>query len=145
LLECLAERPNATMEELCEMLDIQRGGVISKYLHDLCSAGFVMCSHTWDLALSKISKLKQYRISDNYFRFYLKYIEPNRESILRGAFNERSLQTVAGWETIMGLQFENLVIHNRAILYNLLKIHLSDILNDGPYFQKPSKQRQGCQ
>lgn len=145
LLECLAQSPNATMEELCEMLDIQKGGSISKYLHDLCSTGFVMCSHTWNLAQSKTSKLRQYRISDNYIRFYLKYIEPNRESVLRRAFSERSLQTFAGWETIMGLQFENLVIHNRVLLYTLLKIHPSDILNDGPYFQKPSKQRQGCQ
>lgn len=145
ILECLANSPNAILEEICESLGIKKGGVISQYLHDLISAGFLMRSHTWDLKKAKTLKQSQFRISDNYIRFYLKYIAPNKEGILRGSFNDRSLTTFAGWEGMMGIAFENLVIHNRLSLYNLLKIHLGDILNDGPYFQRQSKQKLGCQ
>ena len=145
LLESLAITPSATLEGLCERLGIQRGGVISKYLNDLIASGFLMRNHTWDLQNAKTSKLSQYRISDNYIRFYLKYIEPNAENILRGSFNDKPLVTTAGWEGIMGLQFENLVLHNRAQLYSLLNIHPSEIVNDGPYFQKPTTHRSGCQ
>ena len=145
LLECLAKSPNATLEEICESLGIQKGGVINKYLNDLVAAGFLMRLHTWDLKNARTSKLSKFRISDNYIRYYLKYIEPNKENILRGSFNDRPIFTAVGWEAIMGLQFENLVIHSRTTLYTLLKIHPSEILNDGSYFQKPTKQRPGCQ
>lgn len=46
ILECLASRPNATLEEICESLGIKKGGVISQYLDDLTSAGFLMRSYT---------------------------------------------------------------------------------------------------
>ncbi len=145
LLECLADSPNATFEEICQYLGVKKGGVLSKYLDDLVTAGFLMRSHTWDLKHAKTLKLSQFRISDNYIRFYLKYIEPNKESILRGSFNDRPLGATSGWEGIMGIQFENLVIHNRMSLYGLLNIHPSEILNDGPYFQKLTKKKSGCQ
>ena len=122
-----------------------KSGVLSQYLNDLIAAGFLRCSHAWDLKKAKSSKLRQYRISDNYIRFYLKYIAPNKESILRGSFQDRPLGMTAGWEVVMGLQFENLVIQNRSILYDLLKIHPSEVLADGPYFQKPTKRKAGCQ
>jgi hypothetical protein len=145
ILECLANSPDATLEDICQLLGIEKGGVLSGYLKDLISTGFIRRSYTWDLKKAKTSKLSQYRISDNYTRFYLKYIAPNEENILRGSFNDRSLATTIGWEGIMGIQFENLVSHNRTLLYKLLHIHPSEILKDGPYFQKGTKQKSGCQ
>jgi uncharacterized protein len=114
-------------------------------LHDLIAAGFIERFHTWSLRKAKSSSLSQFTISDNYIRFYLKYIAPNKENILRGSFENRPLGMTVGWETVMGLQFENLVIHNRSSLFDLLNIHPSEILCDGPYFQKATKSRSGCQ
>lgn len=145
VLECLSHRPNATFEEICQDIGMIKSGVLSKYLKDLVAAGFLRRSHTWDLKKAKNSKLSQFRISDNYIRFYLKYIAPNKESILRGSFQDRPLGMTSGWEAVMGLQFENLVIQNRSILYQLLNLHPSEVLCDGPYFQKPTKHRSGCQ
>lgn len=145
ILECLSLNPNSTLEEICYGLGVVKSGVISKYLNDLIAAGFLKRSYTWDLRKAKNSKLSQFRISDNYIRFYLKYIAPNKEGILRGSFQDRSLGMTSGWEVVMGLQFENLVIRNRSILYKLLNIHPGEILCDGPYFQKPTKHRLGCQ
>ncbi len=145
ILECLIHSPNSTLEEICHGSGVIKSGVISRYLNDLIAAGFLRRSHTWDLKKAKNSKLSQFRISDNYIRFYLKYIAPNKESILRGSFQDRPLAITSGWEAVMGLQFENLVIQNRSILYDLLHIHPGEILCDGPYFQKPTKHRPGCQ
>lgn len=145
ILEWLSQNPSATLEEICQGLGVVKSGVFSNYLKDLIAAGFLRCSRTWDLKKAKSSKLGQFRISDNYIRFYLKYIAPNVESILRGSFQDRPLGLSSGWETVMGLQFENLIVQNRRILYDLLHIHPSEILCDGPYFQKPTKHKSGCQ
>jgi hypothetical protein len=74
-------------------------------------------------------------LSDNYLRFYLKYIEPYKEDIL----HDRE-EIPSGWHTIMGLQFENLVLNNRKSIYRLLGIKSGEIKIDNPYFQhKTSK------
>ncbi len=145
ILECLSQSPNATLAEICNELGVVKGGVLSKYLNDLIAAGFLRRSHSWDLRKAKSTRVSEYRISDNYIRFYLKYIAPNKESILRGSFQDRPLGVTSGWEAVMGLQFENLVLQNRSTLYDVLNIHPSEILCDGPYFQKPTKHRAGCQ
>lgn len=145
ILEYLTQSPNAALEEICEGLSMVKSGVLSQYLNDLIAAGFLRRSHTWDLKKATHSKLNQFRISDNYIRFYLKYIAPNKENIIRGSFQDRPLGMNAGWEAVMGLQFENLVTSNRSTLYKLLNIHPSEILCDGPYFQKATKKKAGCQ
>jgi hypothetical protein len=45
----------------------------------------------------------------------------------------------------MGLQFENLVVHNRSIIWELLVIDPNDIIMEGPFFQTRTKEREGCQ
>ena len=45
----------------------------------------------------------------------------------------------------MALQFENLVIHNRATLHKLLNINENDILTENPYFQRKTTEQAGCQ
>jgi len=50
-----------------------------------------------------------------------------------------------GWESIVGLQFENLVLNNRKLIQKRLQIDPNHIVNDNPYFQRSTKQQQGCQ
>lgn len=45
----------------------------------------------------------------------------------------------------MGLQFENLVTHNRKIIWNILNLSPEEIIMDGPFFQTPTKKQPGCQ
>lgn len=145
ILRCLVDGPNAQLEDIFKMLGIKKSGMTLEYLNDLSQAGFVRCSHTWSLVDGQPSKLRQYSISDNYVRFYLKYIEPNKNRIQDGAFETRSLVSFTGWESIMGLQFENLVIKNRSVLHKTLGIHPAEIVNDGSYFQKKTQRKAGCQ
>jgi hypothetical protein len=45
----------------------------------------------------------------------------------------------------MGLQFENLVVHNRKTVWKLLNILPDEIVMDGPFFQKETNRNPGCQ
>lgn len=55
------------------------------------------------------------------------------------------LANLAGLDGVMGLQFENLVINNRKILWNMMGIPPEEIVMDGPFFQNSSARQAGCQ
>ena len=50
-----------------------------------------------------------------------------------------------GWESVMGLQFENLVMNNLKKLCKILRIDISEISNAGPFFQRKTQRMKGCQ
>ena len=71
-------------------------------------------------------------------------MEPSKDAIDGGAFDFGSLDRLDGWNGIMGLQFENLVVNNfRRLLPNL---HLSGALitSVAPY-RKIGRKGEGCQ
>ena len=88
-----------------------------------------------------MSKLSRYRLSDNYTRFYLKYMEANKAAILRGQI----FNLPTSWQTILGYQFENLVLSNSSQIHQILGISPGDIINHGPFFQTETSTRKGCQ
>jgi hypothetical protein len=108
-------------------------------------AGFVHRDYTWDLRTRSPSKLSRFRLKDNYLRFYLKCILPLRQRIQDRRLAQTPLTALPGWETIMGLQFENLVLQNRAFLWERCGLSPSEIEIEGPFFQPPTKGRRGCQ
>jgi len=130
---------------LLEKLKKEKTGDISKYLKDLVLAGFVKRDYTWDLKTGVVSKLSKYRLADNYLRFYLKYLEPNQEKIEKGFYKQGSMRSLLAWDSIMGLQFENLVLANQHKIFELLNIKLEDIVFANPYFQTRTTTQQGCQ
>ncbi len=132
-------------EDICKKLDVEKSGFLSDCLNELVESGFIRRDYTWNLENGKTSKLSQYRISDNYLRFYLKYIHPNKEKIERGAFENMSLNALPGWDGIMGLQFENLILNNRSKIMQLLNINANDIIYDNPYFQNKTARFDACQ
>ncbi|MCH9627496.1 MAG: hypothetical protein S4CHLAM2_11370 [Chlamydiales bacterium] len=136
----LVEGP-CDQEAVRRSLQLERGGRLSEYLYDLETAGFISQDDTWHIKTGKISKLRKYRLKDNYRRFYLKYISPNLSSIEQ----DRYQMNPAQWPTIFGLQFENLVLNNRRIVFELLYIDPHDVVWDNPYFQASTKRRSGCQ
>ncbi len=133
------------LDEICATLEIDKSGNISKYLHELISAGFISEDRTWNIKSKKKSILKLFRIKDNYIRFYLKFIEPNSSKIENNGFSPNSITNLSGWESIMALQFENLVINNINKLYEILGIASQDVEKSGPFFQKKSTKNKGCQ
>ena len=81
----------------------------------------------------KESRVSRYRLRDNYTRFYLKYIEPRKEMIKRGAYQFASLSTLPSWNAVMGLQFENLIVNNAMEIVRFLGVGNSTIESAAPY------------
>ena len=123
----------------------QSSGRFTEYLKDLINAGFVSRDYTWQLKSGKISRFDQYRLSDNYMRFYLKYIQNKQKMIEQNRFNDMSISSLRGWGAIMGLQFENLIFNNREAIIRLLNLRPEDIIADNPFFQTTTTQQKGCQ
>lgn len=134
-----------TQEQIAQSLDFPIGGDLSTKLNDLILGGFIARDYTWKLESGKISNLSRYRLCDNYLRFSLKYILPNRALIEKGRFLNRSLKSLPGWDTIIGLQFENLVLNNHKKILECLNLLDEDIIFDNPYFQRKTNRIQGCQ
>ncbi len=134
-----------TSAALQKTLSYSASGTLSQYLKALEICGFISKHPDWSLKTGKPSKLILYRLSDNYLRFYIHYIEPNLMKIEQGLFLESPLSSLPGWEPMLGFQLENLLLKNRFLLYQALGIHAQDIMIDNPYVQKTSGRKKGCQ
>lgn len=132
-------------QEICDLLKIDSSGRISEYLSELELAGFITREHTWAIRSGTDSKLSKYRLSDNYLRFYIKYIDKNIAKIKLGQFHTKSLALLPEWNTIMGLQFENLVLNNRQLIYQALGINPDEIITANPFYQNKTYKSSGCQ
>lgn len=145
IIELLSENGSSSQEKLVNALSIVRSSDIGEHLDDLILGGFVSRDYTWKLKTGKISRLSTYRLKDNYTRFYLKYIMPNKASIEKGNFAFKTLTALPGWDAMMGLQFENLVLNNHKTVKRLLDINPQDIIFDNPFFQRKTNRQDGCQ
>lgn len=134
-----------TADELSNLQKVSYTGTFSGYLNDLTQAGFITQDYTWSLKSGKISKLNYYRLKDNFLRFYLKYILPNKERINKGHFEECNIASLDGWQTILGLQFENLVLNNYKRIIEILNIKQENIIFDNPFFQRKTARQTGVQ
>ncbi len=136
---------SCALADLYKKLKIEKSGKLSEYLDHLVLGGFVTRDRTRVISSAKPSKLSRFRLSDNYLRFYCKWIEPAKDRIEADAYDNVPLTRVSGWDTVMGLQFENLVLRNRKAIHQLLNIAATQILWDNPYFQRFTKTHPGCQ
>ena len=144
IVETLAQK-SKEIKEICEELKITQTGAMSTYLENLIKSGFVKRDYTWNIKSGEISRLSHFRLSDNYLRFYLKYIEPARDKIENNEFDFTCLSALPGWHTIMGLQFENLVLGNRQYIKDRLGLTHGQIVTNNPFFQRATKTHPGCQ
>ena len=134
IVNCLA-LGRASQKEITEQLQLEKGGHVSHYLNNLIKSGFIQKDLSWKMKTGKPGIKALYRLSDNYSRFYLKYILPQKQSIETGNYQDVSLGELHDWPSIIGLQMENLVLNNRKLIKKALDIHLSDIILDNPYYQ----------
>lgn len=132
------------INEICNKLGISASGAFIKKLNQLALSGFLAHDYVWNLQGKKTQSSK-YRLKDNYLRFYLKYIEPKKDLIEKGLYQELYLEELPEWEMMMGLQFENLVLNNLQKIIHLLKIPPSSIISASPYFQKETGRNKACQ
>lgn len=119
--------------ELAERLSIDRNGHLSEVLGELETAGFIAKANGLNPETGRRSRVDQYRIRDNYTRFFLKYVAPRIPEIEAGVFSFAGVELLPGWNAMMGLQFENLVINNFASLVPLLNLQGKLIVSAAPF------------
>lgn len=145
IVATLITGPKST-QQVSRALGRARGGSLADSLIELEQAGFITRDVSFDPTTGKnLPRTIRYRLSDCYLRFYLKYVEPNRTRIEKEIYQRGPLETLTAWDTIMGLQFETMVLHSLRSVYTALELDEVTVLNAGPYFQTQTQRRQGCQ
>ena len=134
-----------TMSEVAAEIGMERGGLITNHLDELKTAGFVAADDGLNPATGRPAKCTRYRISDNYTRFYLKYILPFAKMIDEGAYRFLGLDALPGWDAIMGLQFENLIVNNLSVLLPRLGLDRVLLKSAAPWRQAATQRKRGCQ
>jgi len=144
ILRMLSER-SMTCSEIAERLGQERGGGLSEVLGDLCEAGFLAADSGLNPETGKDARQGRYRLRDNYTRFFLRYVEPNVEKIRKGQYQFISLGMLPGWETVLGLAFETLVVNHALELLPLLHMQGVPITSLAPYVKRGGKNERGVQ
>ena len=132
ILRALCDGPK-NVSAVSKALGVERGGRVSSSLEQLEEAGFVASDPGLNPFTGEPVQQKRYRLSDNYARFYLRYIERSLGMIGRGAFAFASLEQLPGWETILGLAFENLVVNNFREILPRLGLDRTVLLSAAPF------------
>lgn len=144
ILTLLAEKP-ASVSELAFALGGAPNGHLSENLAELQEAGFIAGARGRNPVTGKDVREIRYRLRDNYTRFYLRYILPKKESIANGFYQYVPLERLPGWDVIMGLQFENLVLNNIAVLAPHIGLMGKAVESAAPYFRSGRKTGKGVQ
>ena len=143
LLSILADGPK-TVSGVASRLGVDRSGTLAEELKELDTAGFVTTDKGLNPETGRPALEVRYRIKDCYTRFYLHYVEPVRERVEKGLFSLSSPESMPGWDAMLGLQFETLVLNNFQELLPLMGLAHANILSAGPYVRR-GRRGEGCQ
>lgn len=135
-----------TLQQISDMLDRERGGSLGGALRDLELAGFIRKERFFDPATGKTRPREHhYRLADNYLRFHLKYVVPVQDQVSKGLYQRTPLEMLEAWDTIMGFQFETLILDSMEEILSRLRLRNRAVLNAGPYAQGKTLRREACQ
>ena len=112
---------------------------------ELETAGSVAKANGLNPATGRRSRVDQYRIRDNYTRFFLRYVAPRIPEIGEGIFAFAGVDQLPGWDSMMGLQFENLVLNNLKTLCSLIGLDGRLVTSAAPFVRRPGKTTPGVQ
>jgi len=144
ILEALAEG-SASVSDLAKRLGVVPNGHISEDITDLIEAGFVAAGTGKNPITGADVREVRYRLRDNYTRFYLKFILPRQEAIRNGLHRFVDLESMPGWDAILGLQFENLVINNLSVLCERIGLGRKLVTSAAPYVRRKTVSCPGVQ
>ena len=136
---------NAEYKDIAAGINYEKGGALTGYIDELIEAGYIRRTFSWDLKSNKKSTISLYRLTDNYLRFYYKFMQPKLTEIENDQYIDTDVSSLAGWYSVFGFQFENLLLNNRHLLKKIIRVESSQIVTDNPYYQRASKNRSGCQ
>jgi AAA+ ATPase superfamily predicted ATPase len=144
ILEALKDG-SKNLHEIRQIINYGNSGTISMYMEHLITSGFVRKYKQWNIKTGKASKQSLYSLSDPYIRFYLKYMLPIIDQIKGGRYKDIDINSLPGFEIILALQIECLLLQNRELILRALNIAPYDCMHDNPYIQKANSRAKGCQ
>lgn len=147
ILSLLCDGP-LSGSELSAKFKVGCASSMSRHLRELQEGGFISDDTGINPVSGKEGRVSKYRLRDNYTRFYLKYVEPRKNEIIRGAYRFISLETLPEWNAVMGLQFENLIVNNARAIFPFLGLENVLVESAAPYRNVRSLRNgsaRGCQ
>lgn len=131
--------------QIRKLMNYPEGGGLTPYLNGLIASGYVTKHQSWSIKTGKSGAKSLFRLSDNYLRFYLKVIEPLMSKITLNAFKDTSISSIPGWNSILGVQTENILLCNRQQIFKAIGVHPQDVVMDNPFLQRATKSHEGVQ
>ena len=144
ILKALAEGPKSGAELSAE-LGLSNTGHFADHLRSLADGGFIAAGTGLNPETGKSARIDRYRLKDNYTRFYLRCVEPRKNEISVGGYRFASVEQLPGWDAIMGLAFENLIVNNWAELLPRIGVGNAIVESAAPYRRFASNIRKGVQ
>jgi len=147
ILETLCDGP-CSAADLEKKYELDRNGRVAESLKALKEGGFITDDPSVNPETGAMARVGKYRLRDNYTRFYLRYVASRKAAIEAGAFRFVSLSQLPEWTSIMGLQFENLVVNNAMSLIPHLHLGNAIVESAAPYRnmrKQGSGRKAGCQ
>lgn len=131
-------------EEIFDTISISKGKLSMELLQSLEDTGFIMSFkphfHT--------KKGIYYRIIDEYTLFYLNWIEPIKNTLLKHSFENgywRIQQKLPSWQSWSGYAFEAICYKHIKEIKRALKLSPTAIPNSWRYVSKQHSQERGAQ
>lgn len=144
LVKALSTRRMAAAT-LARLLGKPLNGKFLESIDHLVLSGFVERERIQLISGEESSKTL-YRLKDNYLRFYIRLIDPRKRAIEQDQLRALSVESLPGWDSFCGQQFENLIYSSLSQVYALLGIDTVKIISAGPYQQtKSSRNKSSCQ
>lgn len=133
IIDFLKSSPHS-LAEISKRLGMHSGGGVKLYLDNLEKASFITSYTPYDRATD--GKLKRYKLTDEYLRFYFKYIKPNLKLIQSNRSRDLFSQLVKPvWNAWLGFSFENFCMKNAMFLAE--KMGFINYVSDfGPIFRR---------
>lgn len=133
IVRYLKDQPK-TLDEIALKLKIPSGGGVKVYLENLEKALFVTSYIPYNKKPN--SKLKKYKLTDEYLRFYFKYVEPHIKLISTNRTRNLFAQLVKPvWNSWLGFSFENFCLKNAMYLAKIMGFE-DHVVQWGPYFKR---------
>ncbi|MEA1911348.1 MAG: ATP-binding protein [Spirochaetota bacterium] len=123
-----------SLKEIGEEIGVSSGGSLLSYLKNLENADMIQLYIPFNKNLN--TKIKKYTLSDEFLRFYFKFIEPNMKMIQSNK-SSNIFETLCEKQFIIwsGFAFEKFCIKNNFLLAELMGFS-EKIISASPYFGK---------
>ena len=144
ILLALGDGPKSGAE-LSRCLGLANTGRFADHLRSLAEGGFIAADQGLNPETGSTARIDRYRLKDNYTRFYLRCVEPRKSEIAIGGYRFATVEQLPGWDTVMGLAFENLIVNNWTELLPLIGVENAIVESAAPFRRSSSKEGNGVQ